>query len=574
MRSTRLAAVAGTLVVLGAVGCCGTRGGQEAATSPPELVAITRCVGYDAEQMGLAVTATVELLGMAVPSVAQIRSVTVEDASVVTVVLQPEADRFAARAAFLEQLAGDGSWLPDGCDPPLLGSGSATAREVMSVALVGDWDAVERGAEDLELAWLAVQGVEQVRIRGLPRSRVRVALDPDRAAALGVAPADVLRTLETLRAGQAPGYAGLGVGTLEELGTIAVAARDGRVVLLGDLATVETERPFDCGRIVLDDAPAATMTVLRTPETSAAELDEALAAALDMWRATAPPSIQVALLPGDPAFVVQVRGIETLFFDHVEPIARAAADAGAQDVLVASAVPRSDALQCDDSSRETWISAHGSGLPPEETRLLLDDALQRMPGVAGQVTGLGDSVLEVEVSAIDAGERRDLTRTVTDRLSTVPGLLDVRWERPPDRTELRVDPDRAKLAALGLRETDVVDAVRLATEGVRVGEVSLDGLRVPVVLGLGADAGAGDPLRALRTAPLLVGPDGAVFSLGTVAQIEIASVEAVQRRSDLQPVTSVFVRVEPGDERSATKSVVAALGELELPVGAWVRVVQ
>jgi len=554
------------------MGCCG--GGAGAEDSAPELVIVTHCGGLDVEQLSGSVTEQVELRVAGLPSVARVRSLTLDDVSVVTLELAGDADVFAVKSALLESIAGDLGWVPDACMAPQVGSGGAEERVVASLTMVGEWEAVESAATELERALLGVAGVEEVRVQGLPRSRVRVALDPHRAAVHDVSMAEVIRALEGSAVSPGTALASEGPGSVEDLPAVAVATKGEHIVLLGDLATVELETPLDCGRAWVDGAPAAVVTVLKAPDTPTDTLAAPLAEAIDAWRAAAPPSVELTELPADPSLVVEAQATEIPRPEFLEPAVEAASQAGAQPVLLRSQVPRSSALECDDSSFSARVDLHWSGPTPEGSRLEVDRALDAVPGLAGRVVGPTDSWLEVELSAPHFEERRELSEAAVDRLTTVPGLLDVYQDSPPPRAELRVSPERERLAAYGLSEADVADTVRLATDGLRVGEVARGDRRIAVVLALAGDTESGDSLPALRGVPLLGATGGAVVPLQSVARIEVVEVEAVLRRVDHQPVTSLFVRVEPLQEPFARKSVVSALQELELPAGAWVRLVE
>jgi multidrug efflux pump subunit AcrB len=180
----------------------------------------------------------------------------------------------------------------------------------------------------------------------------------------------------------------------------------------------------------------------------------------------------------------------------------------------------------------------------------------------------GPPVLQTLVAEIygpDPGRRREIAGRVKSVLEGTPGVVDVDWyvESPQPRTTLIVDEVRA--SAAGLSAADVAAAVRLATDGGRVGLLHDPYARedVPIVVRLPRTLqGSLAAVRELRLGPNLV-------AIGELTREE-AQVEAESLyHKNLLPVTYVT-----GDLAGAAESPVYAilrmnetLSSLTLPEG-------
>ncbi len=116
----------------------------------------------------------------------------------------------------------------------------------------------------------------------------------------------------------------------------------------------------------------------------------------------------------------------------------------------------------------------------------------------------GPPVLQTLVAEIygpDPGRRRELAQQVKTIFEQTPGVVDVDWyvESPQAKTTMMVDQDRSRAA--GVSPSDVAAAVRLASEGIRVGLLHDETSReeVPIVMRLPREArGSLESVRSLR----------------------------------------------------------------------------
>lgn len=129
---------------------------------------------------------------------------------------------------------------------------NAARVNVLQVALASStapYRDLERAARELKARLEAVKGVGKVELAGLPRQEVRVALDPERLAALGISPLEVWQAIgadaQAVPAGAVEaGARALSVktsgdyGSVEEIAATTVRSVEGRAVRVGDLAEV------------------------------------------------------------------------------------------------------------------------------------------------------------------------------------------------------------------------------------------------------------------------------------------------------------------------------------------------
>ena len=139
-----------------------------------------------------------------------------------------------------------------------------------------------------------IPGVAEVNLQGGRPEDVRITLDAERAAAMGIALSDVVATL-----GSATDVSGgfadvgrrqytvrvLGQVSVEELGSLIVTYRDGRPVMLGDIARVGVQRQEARGFTLRNGFPAYYLTLARESGSNTVEILDEVNAAIDTLNA-------------------------------------------------------------------------------------------------------------------------------------------------------------------------------------------------------------------------------------------------------------------------------------------------
>ncbi len=251
-----------------------------------------------------------------VEGVKHVYSVSRPGMAVLTVEFQVGVPRQDALVRLYNQVYSNQDWAPRG-----LGVGQPLVRPmgiddvpVRSLTLSGD-DA--RGATELaevahtlETELKRVPGTRDVYTIGAPDRAVVVELDATRLAAYGMTPSDLAAALASAnvvqqageRVGadaQVPVTAGTWLADADEVANLIVGLRDGRPLLLADVARIrrgadlphqyvwQAEAGQGAGTLAL--APAVTIAIAKKPGANAADITGAILARLDALKATHVP---------------------------------------------------------------------------------------------------------------------------------------------------------------------------------------------------------------------------------------------------------------------------------------------
>ncbi len=201
------------------------------------------------------VTVPVELALKSLPDLVELRSLSRQGISVVTVVFEDNVDTYFGRQLILEALRGVGDELPPGAETPELGPVSTGLGEVFRYTLrdtTGRYSPMElRTIQDwiVRRQLLGVPGLAEVNSIGGELRQVQVLVDPDRLAGYGLTLREVFdaaaeasgnagaATIETGPEQLAVRTDGL-VQSADDLRQSVVATRGGTAVTLGDVAEV------------------------------------------------------------------------------------------------------------------------------------------------------------------------------------------------------------------------------------------------------------------------------------------------------------------------------------------------
>jgi len=177
----------------------------------------------------------------------------------------------------------------------------------LQVALASDgapYRDLDRLAHALERRLEAVPGVGKVEIAGLPPREVRVEVDPERTAVLGVSPGEVIAALgaeaRNVPAGAVDaGARRLGVktsgdfGSVDEIRDTVARLSTGRSVKVGDVARVELADAEPVHLVRVDGKRAVTLAVAVREGQNLLEVREGLETALADAERTLPPGVSL-----------------------------------------------------------------------------------------------------------------------------------------------------------------------------------------------------------------------------------------------------------------------------------------
>lgn len=177
-----------------------------------------------------------------------------------------------------------------------------TALQVALVSEGAPYRELDRLAHALKRRLEGVPGVGQVELAGLPPREVRVELDPERAAALGVSPGEVIAALgaeaRSVPAGALDaGARQLGVktsgdyGSVDEIRDTAVRLASRRAVRVGDVARVEVADAEPVHLVRVDGERAVTIAAAVREGQNLLAVREGLEAALVEAERGLPPGV-------------------------------------------------------------------------------------------------------------------------------------------------------------------------------------------------------------------------------------------------------------------------------------------
>jgi multidrug efflux pump subunit AcrB len=152
---------------------------------------------------------------------------------------------------------------------------------------------------------------------------------------------------------------------------------------------------------------------------------------------------------------------------------------------------------------------------------------------------------------------------VQEKLAATGLVVDLDTDYQIGMPEIRIVPDRARAADLGIPIEDVATALNAMVGGVRVGKFSQDGRRVDMRLRLLAEQRARpEDLARLRVRSA----GGELVPLSSLVTYEERPVLQAITRRDRERAITVFANVAPGHDQAAALAAVTRLAR-EMPVG-------
>jgi HAE1 family hydrophobic/amphiphilic exporter-1 len=206
---------------------------------------------------------------------------------------------------------------PDDADPPVVYKFDLTNLPVMYIGLSGGMDEARMRsfAEDVAQPFLErSSGVASVEIRGAREREIRVALDAERAAALGISPGAVVSAL---------GAAGLTVPagrvdegeehvlvramsefeSLEDVSDAVVAWRGGEVIRVRDIADVVDGFEEVSSLVRVNGVPGVLLTVSKTPGANTIDVADGLLETVERFNVDYAGAAEMRVLVDSSTFI-------------------------------------------------------------------------------------------------------------------------------------------------------------------------------------------------------------------------------------------------------------------------------
>jgi CzcA family heavy metal efflux pump len=269
----------------------------------PTVTVLAEAHGMAPEEVELLVTFPVETAVNGAAGVRRVRSSSSQGISIVWVEFDWGTDIFRARQIVNEKLQMAQAQLPEGIDPPILAPVTSIMGEILLLGLTSE----SHSSLDLRSAadWtvrkrlLAIPGVAQVVPIGGEVKEYQVRVDPKRLRGFGISLAAVLRAAGEANAVASGGVfsssgsevviRGLGrVRTLDDLAHTVVEVRDGRPILLRDVAEVVVGPRPTIGAGAINGQPAVVLAIQKQPAANTLELTRRIDAELERLQAQLP----------------------------------------------------------------------------------------------------------------------------------------------------------------------------------------------------------------------------------------------------------------------------------------------
>src|SRR5882724_4438048 len=278
--------------------------------APPKVEIQTICLGLSPAEVESLVTVPLENALAGVPGVDVMRSKSVDQLSSVLLIFKPGVDELEVRQLVTERVAIVTSTLPTWAAPPhMMPPLSATSR-VMKIGVTSK----DKSIMDLSMLayWnirnklLGVSGVANVAIWGEQLKMLMVEVDPERLARLNVTLDEVQEVVsDSLDVGllRYSGGAHIGTGgfletpnqrmslrfistgvTPETLAQVPVETRDGKPLLLGEVADLVWGAPGAVGDAIINDGAGLMLIVEKFPWGNTVAVTKGVEAALEAMR--------------------------------------------------------------------------------------------------------------------------------------------------------------------------------------------------------------------------------------------------------------------------------------------------
>ena len=275
----------------------------------PVVTVLTEAGGMAPEEVEQLVTFPIETALNGMPGVTRVRSTSGIGLSILYAEFDWGTDVYRNRQLVAERLALVREQLPAGITP-VMGPVSSIMGEIMLVALPLTGDQGTAGAMQareyadfvLRPRLLSIPGVAQVIPIGGEVRTLRVAPDTARMAQFGVSLHQIERALEGFASNAGGGFIDLNsreylirhIGRAprgEGLGGIAVAWKDGRPILLEQVATVGFAPGLKRGDAGYNGQPAVVVSIQKQPAADTVKVTAAIEAALAELKAGLPKGL-------------------------------------------------------------------------------------------------------------------------------------------------------------------------------------------------------------------------------------------------------------------------------------------
>ena len=281
----------------------------------PELTNTTITItttypGATAELMQGFITVPIQQAVASTEGIDYLTSSSSQSTSTITMVLKLNADGDRALTETLAKVNQVRNFLPPEANDPVVLKATGETISLMYLAFASDTMTLPQITDYLirvvQPRLQTIDGVAEAAIFGNQNFAMRVWLNPERMAGLGVTAGDVQTALRANNFTSAPGqikgdFVQIGINAktspqnAEEFARLVVAARNGALVRLGDIGEVELGPESVTSSTILNDKKAVYVGINATPTANPLSLIDAVQRSLPQLRTELPPGLEVEI---------------------------------------------------------------------------------------------------------------------------------------------------------------------------------------------------------------------------------------------------------------------------------------
>ena len=274
----------------------------------PTVVVLTDAHGIATEEVERMVTFPIESALHGATDVRRVRSSSSAGLSIVWVEFNWGTDIYIARQIVSEKLGMLANQMPAGVSSPILAPQTSIMGEIMLVALTSDslsmLELRNVANRQVKQRLLSVTGVSQVIVMGGDQKEYQIQADPLKMRYYDVSLEELVTATRSLNNNVSGGFINefgqeyfvRAVGrtvNVDEIGKSVVKIREGKPVLINDVASVIIGSPQRIGSAFIDDTESVIMTVLKQPNTNTLQLTDDIDLALEDLEASLPKGIEI-----------------------------------------------------------------------------------------------------------------------------------------------------------------------------------------------------------------------------------------------------------------------------------------
>jgi len=283
----------------------------------PVVTVTTTLKGASVEEMETSVTKPLEEAINTIEGIDELRSVTKEGLSIISVIFLLERDAEAAAQDVRDKVAAVVSQLPVGTDSPIIDKFDVESSPIISVTIAGNRSlrevteiARKQVKEDLE----TVRGVGSVTMIGGLERAINIDVDADKLAAYTIPIQQVKAALRAQNLELPSGRVDQGgkeltlrtmgrIARVEDFRQLIVGNVRGRPLTIGDVATVTDGYVEPRTTARLDGRPAVTLLIRKQSGTNTVQVIDRIKARLAELRTVLPGDIQLQVVKDQSRFI-------------------------------------------------------------------------------------------------------------------------------------------------------------------------------------------------------------------------------------------------------------------------------